>query len=103
MATRASWRIPININVRLHCCDKGCFGYVTNLSENGMSITTHELCFPKESEFEIIIPLKEETLYASVKLARSVKSDFDDHGIGVELLNPPKKYLNFVNNLLLVL
>jgi hypothetical protein len=103
MAKRASWRIPININLKLHCCDKGCLGYVTNLSENGMSIITNEMCFPKKSEFEIIIPLKEETLHSSVKLARSIKTDFDDHYIGVELLNPPKKYLNFVNNLLLVL
>jgi hypothetical protein len=103
MATRASWRIPININVRLHCCDKGCLGYVKNLSENGMSITTHELCFPKESEFEIIIPLKEETLHASVKLARSVKTVFDDHEIGVELLKPSQEYLSFVNNLMYVL
>jgi len=103
MARRASWRIPININVRFHCCDEGCSGTVTNLSENGMSISTNEMCFPKDSQFEIIIPLQEETLHASVKLIRSVKADYDYNGIGVVLLNPPQKYLNFVDNLMYAL
>jgi len=103
MARRATWRIPTNINARLHCCNNGCSRTVTNLSENGMSVSTNEMCSPIDSQFEIIIPLKEETLHVAVKLIRSVKTDSDSNGIGVELLNPSQKYINFVNDLLFVL
>ncbi len=61
------------------------------------------MCFPKDSQFEITIPLKEETLHISVKLIRSETTDYDYNGIGVVLLNPPQKYLNYVDNLMYVL
>ena len=103
MARRVSWRIPLNINVRFHCCDKECSGTVINLSENGMSISTNEICFPKDLPFEIMISFKEQALYASVKLVRSVKTNNDYDSIGVEILNPSQEYLSFVKNLMYVL
>ncbi|MEN8263744.1 MAG: PilZ domain-containing protein [Nitrospirota bacterium] len=103
MAKRASWRIPINLNVLFNCCDKGCSGTITNLSEGGMFISTHEMCFPVDSQFEVSIPWDNEMIYAPARLVRSADANNGHNGIGVELMNPPQSYLNFVDNLLLVL
>lgn len=103
MARRTSWRIPINLNVLFNCCDKGCSGTINNLSENGMFISTHEMCFPFDSKFELSVPWEEEMICIPVRLVRSVDANNGLNGIGVELLNPPQSYLNFVDNLLLVL
>lgn len=102
MARRTSWRIPIRMNVR--CCigNNVSSGTVTNLSENGMFIDTEETCFSEDSQFEVTISLKKEDMRLSVKIIRSVKIN-SHFGMGVEILNPPQKYTDFVENLLFVL
>ena len=103
MARRASWRIPIALNARFYCCDQGCSGTIANLSEGGMFITTDEICFPDDAQFELSIPWNEEMMYIPARLVRSVDFNNGHNGIGVELLSPPQAYLDFVDNLLLVL
>ena len=95
MEKRASRRIHANLSLRYPCNNKFCYGTVTNLSENGMFIDT-EMDFPVESKFDIFIHLKEDVLNVPVKISRLVKTGNIYNGMGVELLNLPKKYLQFL-------
>ncbi len=98
MQRRAFERIPTNLQTTFLSENNNCTGTVMNLSENGMFINT-KLSFPFDSMLEIRIPLKEEILKVPVKVSRIVKTDDFYGAIGVELLNPPQNYLEFVNRL----
>ncbi len=99
MDKRAFKRIPIDLKVRFYCCNKTYTGTITNLTEKGMFISTHELYFPFNSQLEIFIPLKDKGLHIPVNLNRITMSPDSDDGIGVELPNPPQDYLEFVDSL----
>jgi hypothetical protein len=92
---RSSKRIAANIALRFPCCNMIYSGTMTNLSENGMLINS-EISFPIHSKFDILIPLKEDVLKVPVKISRLVKTGNIYNGMGVELLDLPKKYLEFL-------
>lgn len=76
-------------------------GTVTNLSENGMFIST-KMSFPLESVFIAVILLGTHTLSVPIKIKRTVSAAeqltrVEDIGLGVRLLNPSKAYLDFVS------
>lgn len=95
MEKRASKRINEKLSVRFPGRNTFYSGTVTDLSETGMFIIS-EICFPIQSEFEIIVLLKEDVLRVSVKIIRIVKTGDIYEGMGVELLDLPKKYLEHV-------
>ncbi|MBI5409754.1 MAG: PilZ domain-containing protein [Nitrospirae bacterium] len=103
MARRSSLRIPISLNVRCKAYNKVYSGTVTNISENGMFVKIKEKNIPEDAHLTITIQLKEDSLHVPVKLIRLKKNDGECEGIGVELSAPPQKYLDFVENLMLVL
>jgi len=98
MQRRAFERIPVYIEVKLFCGFMFFSGVITNLSENGMLINTR-ICLPFESRFEVLIPIKEEVLKVHCKVTRIVNTGDLYDAMGVELLNPPKKYFEFVYSL----
>jgi hypothetical protein len=95
MEKRASRRIHANLALRYPCHNKFCSGTVTNLSENGMFVDT-EMDFPVKSKFDILISSSEDVLKVPVKISRVVKTGNIYNGRGVELLDLPKKYLEFL-------
>lgn len=98
MKKRAFERIPVNLEVEYSYGEEITHGTITNLSKNGMLVNT-KICFPLHSKFEILFPIDQEVLNIPVKVSRVVRrGDFYD-GMGVELLTPPKKYLEFVSRL----
>lgn len=92
-------RIPFKTKAWFSCCDTEYSGTVTNISENGMFIKIKEMCFPFNSQLEILILLKKEVLKIPVKVCRIIKSTDLYDGIGVEIINSPQNYLEFVNSL----
>lgn len=56
-----------------------------------------KLCFPLKSQFEILLPAENEILKLPVKVSRLLKKDNIYEGIGVELLAPSPKYLEFLD------
>ncbi len=98
MEKRAFERIPANIKVRFNCNSTEFSGTIMNLAEKGMFINTEESWFPFDIQFEIPVALEEEILNVPVNLNRIILSP-DSNGIGVELISPPEKYLEFVSNL----
>jgi hypothetical protein len=98
MQRRAFDRIPVDFKVRYFLGDTACNGTVTNLSENGMYIDT-SIDFPFDSNFELVLPMKDKVMKLSAVIRRVVKSEGAYRGIGVELVEPPDNYLQFVNEL----
>ncbi len=98
-ARRIFERIPSNLKVRFCCGDTEYHGTATNLSKNGMFINIKEMTFPFASQFEVFVLLKEEILKINARVNRVIKSTGLYGGVGVELINPPRNYLEFVDNL----
>ena len=94
---RAFSRIPALID--FHCFNIHCFGTITNISANGMFMKSQNMSFPFKSQFNIHIPVKNKGLDVHVKVVRITKSSRYYDGIGVKLLNPTEKYLEFISNL----
>lgn len=94
---RAFERIPAHVD--FHCFNIDCFGTITNLSANGMFIRSQKMRFPFETQFEILIPLKGEELRVCARVRRITRSRSYYDGIGVELVNPSKNYLEFISRL----
>lgn len=92
MEKRASKRINEKLPVRFAGHNTFYSGTVTDLSETGMFVNS-EIYFPMQSEFEILVLLKKDILKVPVKIARIEKTGDSYNGMGVELLNLPKKYL----------
>ena len=99
MVGRGSHRISIRIKVRFLCSDRLYSGIVTNISERGMFICTDEECLPQGSHFDLSIPLDKEFVNVPAKINRMVHMSEGRYGIGIELLDPPRKYLDYVENL----
>ncbi|HDY87644.1 MAG TPA: PilZ domain-containing protein [bacterium] len=95
MEKRASKRVTEKLPVRFPGHNTFYSGTVTDLSETGMFISS-ELYFPMKSEFEMLVLLKEDVLRVPVKITRIVKTGDMYEGMGVELLDLPKKYLEHV-------
>jgi hypothetical protein len=97
MEKRAFQRVPVRIEFQ--CCNIDFYGIIANLSANGIFIKSKKITFPLESQFDICIPLKKNPLNVRVKINRITQSNGYYNGIGVEVLEPPRKYLELVNSL----
>ncbi len=97
MEKRSFERIPANIKVRFNCNLTEFSGTIMNLAEKGFFINIEEAWFPFDVQFDIPLALGEEILNVPVNLNRIILSP-DSNGIGVELISPPEKYLEFVSN-----
>jgi hypothetical protein len=99
MQRRAFERIPLHISVRFSCGNDEYNGTVSNLSEKGMFISACNMCFPFDSEFKLVFPVEAELLTLQVRVRRITKTADRYDGIGVELLNLPQRYLDYIKNL----
>jgi len=102
MEKRVFQRVPVKLQSRLFYGNMVYTGIVTNLSENGMFIST-KMSFPVNSIFIAIILLDSHTISIPVKIKRTVRAaeqliHNEGSGIGVGLLNTSKEYLDFVSN-----
>lgn len=98
MWKRAYKRIPTDIKIRFFSGPKEYYGTVTNLTEKGMFIST-KVNFPLQPKLKIVIPWKREVLRVSALTRSFTRSGNNYNGIGVELLEPSREYLEFVNAL----
>ncbi len=98
MQKRAFERIPVDFKIRYFCGDIACNGTITNLSENGMFIDT-TIDFPFDANFELLLPISDMVIKISAIIKRVVKNKGVYQGMGVELVNPPYNYLQFLNEL----
>ncbi len=97
MDKRAHERIPVSIE--FHCLDMEYFGTVMNISETGMFIKSEKICFPLKLQFDLSIPCGSKIFNVPVTVKRITKSGNSYSGLGVELMEQPKDYLEFINRL----
>jgi hypothetical protein len=96
MGEKVNKRVPVLLNAKIHCGNALYAGTVTNLSKNGMCIKT-EMPLPEELSFEVMIPSKNMNFLVEFRRAVETFGFFDTWG--VEIVNPPEKYLEFLNHL----
>jgi Tfp pilus assembly protein PilZ len=73
-------------------------GKITDLSQKGMFINT-KVEFPVNSKFMLVVLLEGRTVKIPIKVIRTSKTDINndpESGIGVELLDTPGLYLDFI-------
>jgi hypothetical protein len=98
MEKRNSNRIPENLKVAFPCCNKLYAGTVTDLSESGMLINS-DINLPLKSRFDILMSIKKEIIKIPAVFVRLEKGGNHHKGMGVEILNPPQKYLELLSML----
>ena len=98
---RVSKRVPINLPMK--CFDMECYGTITNLSQFGMFVESKKISFPLKTEFKICLPINNREISMKVKICRVTKGNGYYDGIGIELINPPKEYLKFIERISLMI
>lgn len=100
MKKRAFERIPSSLVAKFFCSNTIFYGVLTNLSENGMCFKT-VMCLPSESippgsGIKLFVNLKKDCLEVPVKIIRIAKTGGFCDTMGVELLEQPSDYLQFI-------
>ena len=95
---RSSKRITSNIDTRFFMGNMFYTGNVKNLSKEGMFIKTNMLV-PSGSLFVVIISVKEKLLRMLSRARRIVEKESSLSGIGIEIIDPPQQYTDFVEDL----
>jgi c-di-GMP-binding flagellar brake protein YcgR len=98
MERRSHERIDANLAIKYYIENTLYAGTVENISENGMYFSTGNF-LPCKDKLEMLIPLKEEVSTCFVKIRRIVKVNDKKLKVGVEVLNPPASYREYVQNL----
>ena len=100
MEKRTFQRIPTHIlvYVRVLNTDSLHGGFITNLSENGMSVVTWE-DLSSDQNIEVSVPSKKYYLKVPAKIIRKINIGNFYDGFGAKLLNSSKDYLEFLDNL----
>ncbi len=75
----------VDLNVTFYSSSGRHSGNIVNISEKGMFISTNGICFPIESQFEVVIPFKDGMLHVPSSLRRIEMSPGSHDGIGLEI------------------
>jgi len=73
-------------------------GTIIDISENGMRIETCK-CLASDTEAKLIVYGNNKVLSVPIKVTRVIKNNGFYDAMGIEVLNPPKDYKEFVNTL----
>lgn len=98
MEKRSCERIDANIEVRFSYGYMFYTGTIANLSQRGLFIRTKNR-LPDNAVLLILFRLENDLLKLLAKVRHSDKSNSKYEGMGIELLNPQKEYLNFMESL----
>ncbi len=97
MGRRLSQRVRVKMD--FFCHDMSFSGTILNLSGNGMLILSSSIDFPFQTQFKIRVPLQKEEIEIDVKVNRLIKTNHYYDVMAVELINPSRNYLDFVEEL----
>jgi hypothetical protein len=95
MERRTGKRVSLTQEIFISSKNEKRSATLTNCSEEGMYIKT-SISYPFDYAYEVFIPEKNSLLKVPVKVIRIDKSGPAYDGMGVELLDLPQKYLEFV-------
>ncbi len=98
MEKRSFERIDADLDVRFSYGYIFYTGKISNLSEKGLFIRTRN-CLPDNSIVLVMFQVEDELVKLLARVKRSAKSGNNHDGMGIEILNPQKKYLNYIDSL----
>ena len=90
-------RTPINLPLKFPVGNNLFSAEIKDISPNGMNIES-KIQYSMRSEFELIIYFKEE-LKVFGRVVRLIKTGNIYRGMGIELINPSRKYLRNLKSL----
>jgi hypothetical protein len=103
---RCSNRLTVNLNAERLSCSKNCSVFIENLSENGIHMITAPAktsnLFVPGSEVELKLKTADGE---TIKLHCNVKWSYDNspedmtNSVGLEIIDPPLEYKEFIKNL----
>lgn len=109
MKKRGYERIQLDLKVNFFQLKEMYTGTIKNISQNGMYIETNEP-LPFNSNFDVhlsfkaklnvLINFNNDVLEVPVRVKRLVKNGSSFNGMGVELVDTSKGYLDFMRNLI---
>ncbi|MEN8262531.1 MAG: PilZ domain-containing protein [Nitrospirota bacterium] len=98
MEKRSFERIDTDVDVRFSYGYIFYTGSIKNLSERGLYIRTKN-CLPDNSLILIMFRVEDELLKILARVKRSTKSNRYNDSMGIAVLNPQRKYIDYVNNM----
>lgn len=98
MEKRTVERLKSGIDARFNYGDIFYTGTILNMSEKGMFIKT-KICLPAGSMFVVMVRQENELLKMLARVKYSTRARVHFEGMGVEILNPPTNYKEFVDRL----
>jgi hypothetical protein len=100
---RAYDRVQTSMEARFFCGNRYYAGKITDVSEQGMFITT-DIRMPIDTSFEIMMLINNQVARMPVTVRRTIEStyrsdNFSSGGMGVELMKSTTQYLSYVSSL----
>ena len=106
MERRQSKRLTVNLKAERLSCNKDCSVFIDNLSENGIQIITAPAKNPGVFVPGAAVEIKLKTangetikLYCNVKWAYDNSQEDLTNSVGLEILDPPFEYREFIKKL----
>jgi hypothetical protein len=105
MERRRASRVTVNLKAERISCNKDCSVFIENLSESGIYMTTAPAKnneFVPGTELDLELELnsgKIINLNCNVKWAIDNSPDDLTGSVGLEIIDPPSEYREFLNNL----
>lgn len=92
-------RVTVDMNIRFFCEQMPYTAIMFDCTKNGIGIDTICNCLPCTYKVDLLIPLKTEILRLKGKISRIKKITDVNFKMGIELVKPPQKYLDFIDSL----
>ena len=105
MERRRAKRLTVNLKAERLSCTKNCSVFIENLSETGISMITtpaKRIAYVPGSAINLKLKISNGN---TIKLNCNVKWSYDNsaedmaHSVGLEILDPPKEYKEFIKTL----
>ena len=105
MEKRRSKRVTVNLKAERISCTDNCSVFIENISESGISILTtnnktNEYVLGSEIDLELELATGEMiNLNCNVKWAYNNSPQEKTNNVGLEIIDPPQKYIDFLKSL----
>lgn len=99
MEKRSDRRVTARIDARFFYGSLFYSGTILNLSEKGMFIAARK-SFPPGTIFVILFRIDGEVLKVIARVRRTAAGRGDEEGMGLELLSPSRRYIEYTGSLL---
>ncbi len=102
MERRRAKRVTVNLKAERISCTENCAVFIENISKTGISMLTVNRKYKPGSEIDLELELTNGdviNLNCNVKWSYETSKKDKSNNVGLEIVDPPKDYLKFLNAL----